>query len=115
MGSRRRSELGLDHQPVAVLGQCIADIGELGLLAFALAIELGLRIGGRSVRVVAARLAVEVALAAQQPWRGARARLETMQAITARASFVAELQRPTRSLKPLDHLAHNVASIGKNA
>jgi hypothetical protein len=62
-GSRRRAELGLDHQPVAVLGQRVADIGELGLLAFALAIEPGLRIGGRSVRVVAARLAVKVTFA----------------------------------------------------
>jgi hypothetical protein len=62
-GSCRRAELGLDHQPVAVLGQRIADVGKLDLLAFALAIEPGCRIGGRSMRVVAARLAVEVALA----------------------------------------------------
>jgi hypothetical protein len=37
-----------------------------------------------------------------------------MQPITARACFVAEPQPPARSLKPLDHLAHNVGSIGKN-
>jgi hypothetical protein len=33
------AEFGLDHQPVAVLGQCAVDVGELSLLAFALAIE----------------------------------------------------------------------------
>jgi hypothetical protein len=38
-----------------------------------------------------------------------------MQAITARASFVAEPQLPAWLLEPLDHLAHNIASIGKNA
>src|SRR6516162_9667471 len=38
--------------------QAFADIGELGLLAFALAIEPCLGIGSRSVRVVAARLAM---------------------------------------------------------
>jgi hypothetical protein len=39
-----------------------------------------------------------------------------MQAITAGTSFVAEPQLPPSSLlKPLDHLAHNVGSIGKNA
>jgi hypothetical protein len=38
-GFRRRAEFGLDHQPVTVLGQRVADVGELGLLAFALAIE----------------------------------------------------------------------------
>jgi hypothetical protein len=39
-----------------------------------------------------------------------------MQAIAAGASFVADPQLPPSSmLKPLDHLAHNVGSIGKNA
>src|ERR1700753_3836987 len=39
-----------------------------------------------------------------------------MQAITAGASFVADPHLPPCSmLKPLDHLAHNVGSIGKNA
>jgi hypothetical protein len=61
-GSRRLAELSLHHQTMTVLGQCAADIGELGLLAFALAIEPCLGIGRRSVRIVAARLAMEVTL-----------------------------------------------------
>jgi hypothetical protein len=32
-----------------------------------------------------------------------------------RSSFVTEPQLPARSLEPLDHLAHNVGSTGKNA
>jgi hypothetical protein len=69
-GSRRRAELGLDHQPMTVLGQRVADVGELGLLAFALAIEPGLRVGGRRLHVVAALLAVEVAFAIAAARRG---------------------------------------------
>jgi hypothetical protein len=39
-----------------------------------------------------------------------------MQAKPAGASFVAEPQLPPSSLlEPLDHLAHNVGSIGENA
>jgi hypothetical protein len=62
-GSGGRPKFGLHHQPVAVLGQRVADVGKLGLLAFALAIEPGVGVGGRGVRVIAACLAVEVALA----------------------------------------------------
>jgi hypothetical protein len=49
-GPRRRAEFGLDHQAVTGHGQRVANVGELGLLAFGLAIEPRLRIGGRSVR-----------------------------------------------------------------
>ena len=58
--------IGLHDTPrhaLGQLGQCIADVGELGLLAFALAIEPGLRVGGRSMGGVTARLAVEVTFA----------------------------------------------------
>src|SRR6516165_6605812 len=48
-------------EPGTVLGQGIADVGELCLLA--LAIEPGVGIGGRNVGIVAARLAVEVTFA----------------------------------------------------
>jgi hypothetical protein len=33
-GSRRRAEFGLDHQTITVLGQRVANVAELGLLAF---------------------------------------------------------------------------------
>src|SRR5262245_45656829 len=62
-GSGRRAEFGLDHQTMTVLGQRVADVAELGLLAFALAIEPFLRVAGRSVRMVAACLAMEVTFA----------------------------------------------------
>jgi hypothetical protein len=51
--SCRRAELSFDDQPVAVLGQRVTEVGKLRFLAFALAIGQGLRIGGRSVRVIA--------------------------------------------------------------
>ena len=38
-----------------------------------------------------------------------------MQAVPARSSFVTEPQLPAWSLEPLDQLAHNVGSTGKNA
>src|SRR5215472_11478870 len=77
-------ELGRDHQPVVVLGQRVADVGELGLLAFALAIEPGLGVGGRSVRVVAARHGSHVrrcshALVLSRPWRGSSSSRPTPQ------------------------------------
>jgi hypothetical protein len=38
-----------------------------------------------------------------------------MQAIAARSIFAAEPQLPSWSIEALDHFAHNVGSIGKNA
>jgi hypothetical protein len=61
--SSRRAEFGLDDQSVTVLGQCIADLGELGLLAFALTIQASIGVGDRSMRAVATRLGVEVTFA----------------------------------------------------
>jgi hypothetical protein len=50
------------------------------------------------------------------PCRRAQARLKTMQAITARASFVAEPQLPPSTmLNPLDHLRTTSARLAKNA
>ena len=62
-GARGFAEFGLDHQPVAVLRHRVAHERELRLLAFALAVELGLGVGGRGMRLVAALLAVEIPLA----------------------------------------------------
>jgi hypothetical protein len=67
---------------MTVLGQRVVDVGELGLPAFALAIEPGLRVGGRRVRVVAALLAVEVAFAI------AAARRRLVRAPLARKLFI---------------------------
>ena len=64
----------VDQQTVPVLHQGMADEGQLGLLASALAVEPGLGVGGRGVGVVAALLTVEMALAvAARPRRLAAA------------------------------------------
>lgn len=49
----------VDHQAVAVLHQSVPDEAQLRLLAFALAVQPGVRIGGRSMGVVRALLAME--------------------------------------------------------
>ena len=56
-------QTGVDHQAVAVLHQGVTHEAELGFLARALAVELGLRVGRRSVRLVRALLPVEIGLA----------------------------------------------------
>src|SRR6201997_2733779 len=53
-------QAGVDQQAVAVLHQPMPDEAQLRLLAFTLAIEPGVRIGGRSMGVVRAFLAMEV-------------------------------------------------------
>jgi hypothetical protein len=58
-----RGQLGADHQAGTVLHQEMAHEAELGLLAAALAEQLGRRVGGRGVGLVAPALAVEVAAA----------------------------------------------------
>ena len=52
-----------NRQTVAVLHQGMTEIAELGRLAVALAVELGVRIGGAPMGLVGALLAVEVAFA----------------------------------------------------
>lgn len=56
-------QVGIDDHPVAVLHQRMAQEGELGLLACALAMQLCLRIGRRDMRRIAALLAMEAAFA----------------------------------------------------
>jgi hypothetical protein len=57
-----RRQTGVDQKAVAVLHQRMPHETELGLLARPLAVEPGLRIGGRGVRVVRSLLAVEIRL-----------------------------------------------------
>ena len=52
----------------------VAHVAELGLLPTSLAVEPGVRIGGRGVRVVAPSLAMEVALGVAPTARVARRR-----------------------------------------
>src|SRR3954463_12689954 len=59
----RHGQAGVDHQPVAVLHQGMADEAELRLTARALAVEPGIRVGGALMSVVGAALAVEIAFA----------------------------------------------------
>src|SRR6185312_6857706 len=42
-------QAGLDHEPVAVLGELVAHVAELGLLALAFAEQACLRVGDRGV------------------------------------------------------------------
>src|SRR5688572_4240750 len=56
----RQCQAGVDQETVAVLHQPMPDEAQLRLLAFALAVEPGIRIGGRSMGVVRAFLAMEV-------------------------------------------------------
>jgi hypothetical protein len=53
-------QTGVDQQAMTVLHQPMPDEAQLGLLAFALAVEPGFGIGGRSMAVVRAFLAMEV-------------------------------------------------------
>jgi hypothetical protein len=53
-------QAGIDQQAVAVLHQPMPDEAQLRLLAFTLAVEPGIGIGGRSMGVVRALLAMEV-------------------------------------------------------
>src|SRR6476661_7351940 len=53
-------QAGIDQQAVAVLHQPMTDEAKLRLLAFALAVEPGIGIGGRSMAIVRAFLAMEV-------------------------------------------------------
>lgn len=53
-------ETGVNKETGAVLHQAVANEGELGLLARSLAMELGVRVGGRGMRVVGALVAVEI-------------------------------------------------------
>lgn len=55
-------QAGGHYQTVAVLGEHMTHPAELGLLAQAMSHQLGLRVGRRGVRVVGARLALEVHL-----------------------------------------------------
>ena len=59
-GPRSLRELDLDDESVAVLGEGVAGVAELGLLAIPLARQPGLRVRGGAVASVAAALAVEV-------------------------------------------------------
>src|SRR3954451_25445377 len=65
----RHGQAGVDHQPVAVLHQGMADEAELRLTAGALAVEPGIRVGGALMSVVGAALAVE-SLSRLRPWAG---------------------------------------------
>ncbi len=56
----RMGQAGFNHETVAVLHQGMAHIAQLGLLALALAVEAGIGIGDRDVRLVRALLAMEV-------------------------------------------------------
>jgi hypothetical protein len=58
----RQRQAGVDQQAMAVLHQPMSDEAQLRLLAFTLAVEPGIRIGGRSVGFVRAFLAMEVCL-----------------------------------------------------
>src|SRR6266540_7117734 len=58
----RRRDLGVRAQSVAVLHQDMAEVAQLRRLPFRLPIELGLWIGRRAVRLVAALLTLEVHL-----------------------------------------------------
>ena len=53
-------QAGIDQQAVAVFHQPMPDEAQLRLLAFTLAVEPGIGIGGRSMGVVRAFLAMEV-------------------------------------------------------
>lgn len=53
-------QIGIDRQAIAIFHQPIPHEAQLGLLAFSLPIELRIRIGRRSMRVVGASLAMEV-------------------------------------------------------
>lgn len=53
-------QAGVEQQAVAVLHQPMAHEAQRGLLAFPLAVEPGLGIGGRGMRVIRALLAIEV-------------------------------------------------------
>lgn len=55
-------QAGLDHEPVAVLGERVAHVAELGLLALAFAEQACLRVGDRGVCRVRPLLPVEVDL-----------------------------------------------------
>ena len=66
-----RRQAGIDtRRPRAVLHQAVADEAELRLLARPLAIEPGIGIGGRGVRLVRPLPAVEVRLALRPPPAG---------------------------------------------
>src|SRR4029077_6779599 len=56
----RQRQAGVDQQAVAVLHQPMSDEAQLRLLAFTLAVEPGIGIGGRSMGVVRTFLAMEV-------------------------------------------------------
>ena len=56
----RRHQTGVDQRAVAVLHQAMPDEAQLRLLAFPLAVEPDIGIGGRGMGVVRALLAVEV-------------------------------------------------------
>ena len=53
-------QAGIDQQAVAVLHQPMPDEAQLRLLAFTLAVEPGIGIGGRNMGIVRAFLAMEV-------------------------------------------------------
>src|ERR1700749_243506 len=58
----RQRQAGVDQQAVAVLHQPMPDEAQLRLLAFTLAIEPSIGIGGRTMGVVRALLAMKVGL-----------------------------------------------------
>ncbi len=58
----RLRHLGLDDEPVPVLGHRVSDVAELRLFAFALFVEPRLQIGDGRMRCIAALLAMEVDL-----------------------------------------------------
>jgi hypothetical protein len=69
-------QAGIDDEPPAVLHQGMAEKGQLCLHARALAIELGVRIGGAGMRRVGTRRAAKIALdvaPARRWWRIVRA------------------------------------------
>ena len=55
-----QGQAGIDQQAVAVLHQPMPHEAQLRLLALALAVEPGIRIGGRGMRLVRSLLAMEV-------------------------------------------------------
>ena len=67
-------QLDVDDQPVAVLGQQMAQVAEPGLLLGTLALEPRLGVGARLVRLAAPALALEVAgaVAARRPGAAVR-------------------------------------------
>src|SRR5271154_7220540 len=55
-----QGQAGVDQQAMTVLHQPMTDEAKLRLLSFALAVEPGIGIGGRSMAMVRAFLAMEV-------------------------------------------------------